>query len=98
MKKDQKINIDAIVAPEPEDIIYENIEYTSIQKTFRIIIVYIISILLIGICFGIFIGLNILQEYLNSKAIHILLSYVISLLNTCVSSILNTSFQMILDF
>jgi hypothetical protein len=39
LKKDQKINIDAIVAPEPEDIIYENIEYTSIQKTFRIIIV-----------------------------------------------------------
>ena len=98
LKKDIKVNLDVIVAPEPEDIIYENIEYTSIQKTFRTFIVYIISILLIGICFGILIGLNILQEYLNNKAIHILLSYVISLLNTCVSSILNTSFQMILDF
>ena len=98
VKKDPKINLDAIVAPEPEDILYENIEYTSLQKTFRIIIVYIISILLIGICFGIFIGLNILQEYINSKAIHFILSYVISLLNTSVSSILDASFQMILDF
>lgn len=98
LKKDLKANINVIAAPAPEDVIYENIEYTSMQKTLRTIIVYIISILLIGICFGIFIGLNILQEYLNSKAIHIILSYVISLLNTCVSSILNTSFQMILDF
>ena len=98
LKKDLKVNLDVIAAPEPEDVIYENLEYTSMQKTIRTIVVYIISILLIGICFGIFIGLNILQEYLNNKAIHIILSYVISLLNTCVSSILNTAFQMILDF
>jgi len=98
LKKDLKVNLDVIVAPEPEDVIYENLEYTSFQKTVRTIIVYIISILLIGICFGIFIGLNVLQENLNNKAIHFILSYVISLLNTCVSSILNTTFQMILDF
>jgi len=98
LKKDLKANLNVVVAPEPEDVIYENIEYSSIEKTLRIMIVYIISILLIGICFGIFIGLNILQEYLNSKAIHMILSYVISLLNTCVTSILNTAFQMILDF
>ena len=98
IKKDLKANLDVVIAPEPEDVIFENLEYSSIKKTFRTIVVYIISIILIGICFGIFIGLNIWQEQLNNKAIHFILSYVISLLNTCVSSILNIIFQMILDF
>ena len=64
----------------------------------RIIIVYIISIILILICFGIFIGLNILQKIVNDKAIHFILTYILSLCNTCVSSSLNIIFQMLLDF
>ena len=97
-KKDLKYNLSVYSAPEPEDVIYENLEYSSKDKTIRIIIVYIISILLIGICLGIFIGLNILQDYVNEKAIHYILGYIISLCNTCVSSILNIIFQMLLDF
>ena len=97
-KKKLKENLDASSAPEPEDVIYENLEYSYIEGSFRTFIVYIISIILIGICFGIFIGINILQDKINEKAIHKILSYVISLINTCVSSILNYVFQMILDF
>ena len=98
IKKDLKKNLNVFAASEPEDIIYENLEYSSVNRTFRAIIVYIISILLIGICFGIFIGLNKLQEDVNKKAIHLILSYIISLCNTCVSSCLNIIFQMVLDF
>ena len=97
-KKNLKANLDAVAAPEPEDVIYENLEYSYIEGNFRTFIVYIISIILIGICFGIFIGINILQDKINEKAIHQILSYVISLINTCVSSMLNFAFQMILDF
>ena len=97
-KKNLKTNLDAKSAPEPEDVIYENLEYSYIEGNFRTLIVYIISIILIGICFGIFIGINMLQDHLNEKAIHQILSYVISLINTCVSSGLNFLFQMILDF
>ena len=97
-KKDIKRNLDAVVAPEPEDVIYENLEYSYKEILFRTIIVYIISIVLILICLGIFIGLNLLQKYVNNKAIHIILNYIISLCNTCVSSCLNIIFQMILDF
>ena len=97
-KKDIKRNLDAVVAPEPEDVIYENLEYSYKEIIFRTMIVYIISIVLILVCLGIFIGLNLLQEYVNYKAIHIILNYIISLCNTCVSSCLNIIFQMILDF
>ena len=98
LKKDLKTNLSVSSASEPEDIIYENLEYSSIIRTIRTLIVYIISILLIGACFGIFIGLNILQEKVNKQAIHIILSYILSLCNTCVCSCLNIIFQMILDF
>ena len=97
-KKNLKENLDASSAPEPEDVIYENLEYSYIEGSFRTLIVYIISIILIGICLGIFIGINMLQDYLNDKAIHKILSYIISLINTCVSSGLNYIFQLILDF
>ena len=97
-KKNIKTNLDAQKAPEPEDVIYENLEYSYIEGNFRTFIVYIISIILIIICFGIFIGINILQDKINDKAIHKILSYIISLINTCVSSALNFFFQMILDF
>ena len=98
LKKDLKTNLSVSSTSEPEDIIYENLEYSSIIRTIRTLIVYIISILLIGACFGIFIGLNILQEKVNKQAIHIILSYILSLCNTCVCSCLNIIFQMILDF
>ena len=97
-KKNLKENLDASNAPEPEDVIYENLEYSYIEGSFRTFIVYIISIILIGICLGIFIGINMLQDHLNDKAIHQILSYIISLINTCVSSGLNYIFQLLLDF
>ena len=97
-KKNLKTNLSANKAPEPEDVIYENLEYSYIERNFRTFIVYIISLVLIIICFGIYIGINILQDKINDKAIHKILSYIISLINTCVSSALNYIFQMILDF
>ena len=97
-KKNLKTNLSANKAPEPEDVIYENLEYSYIERNFRTFIVYIISLVLIIICFGIYIGINIIQDKINDKAIHKILSYLISLINTCVSSALNYIFQMILDF
>ena len=92
-KKNLKTNLSANKAPEPEDVIYENLEYSYIERNFRTFIVYIISIVLIIICFGIYIGINILQDKINDKAIHKILSYIISLINTCVSSALLTKME-----
>jgi hypothetical protein len=37
------------LAPEPEDVIWENMEFTVIQRFYRVIIIYTLSFILIGI-------------------------------------------------
>ena len=87
-------------APEPEDIIYENLEYTnSLARIVRIFLVYIFAIILIFICFIIVTALNYLQKYTDEKKnFHIIIAYIISLLiSSCISGI-NILFEKILDF
>ena len=94
-----KGNIGFQRAPEPEDILFENLEYTdSIYKLVRIIFVYFISIILIGICFLIVTYLNYLQKYINEKKnSHIIQSYIISLMISCCILIINLIFEKFLD-
>ena len=95
-----KRNIAVDEAPEPEDVIFENLQYSSFQRFFRILLIYFISFIMIFICFVIILTFNFLQIKLqkgnngNKKA----LKYTISLLITLVISILNSVFQFFLDF
>jgi ABC-type multidrug transport system fused ATPase/permease subunit len=88
-----KGNIGFHRAPEPEDILFENLEYTnSIYKLVRIIFVYFISIILISICFLIVTYLNYLQKYIDEKKnSHIIQSYIISLMISCCILIIKLS-------
>lgn len=49
------------LAPEPSDIIWENLEYSTKDRVLRKLYSYFISILLIIISFSIVVGLNYLQ-------------------------------------
>jgi hypothetical protein len=95
-----KRNISVDEAPEPEDVIFENLQYSSLQRFFRTLLIYFISFIMIFICFVIILTFNYLQIKLqrgnngNKKAI----KYTISLLITLVISILNSVFQFFLDF
>jgi len=95
-----KRNIGFHRAPEPEDILFENLEYTnSIYKLLRIIFVYSISIILIFCCFIIVTSLNYLQKYIDEKKnFQIIKSNIISLLISCCILIINSIFEKILDF
>ena len=87
-------------APEPEDIIFENLEYSnSLIRVFRTLLVYFFSLILIFICFIIVTALNYLQKYTNEKYdFHIVVAYIISLLISCSIQITNLIFEKILDF
>jgi hypothetical protein len=50
-------------APEPTDVIWENLEYTYWNRVFRQICVYIISFILMGISFGVVLFFNWIQVY-----------------------------------
>jgi hypothetical protein len=45
-------------APEPEDIIWENLSYPSTEKKLRRLGTYLSSLLVIGICFAILYGIS----------------------------------------
>ena len=96
-----KRNITFESAPEPEDILFENIETKQIHRFFRTMIVYFISILLCGISFAAIYGLNLLQMYVDehqaNHTTHIVLLYVISFAITGVTSGMDVLLEIVLE-
>ena len=84
-------------APEPEDIIYENLEYSNLLKISRIILVYVCSIILIFISFIIVTSLNYLQKYCDEEKYNPAVRYIISFLITCCIQIINIIFEFFLE-
>ena len=87
-------------APEPEDIIFENLEYANTFTKFIIIfLVYFFSLVLIVICFIIVTSLNYLRKYSDEKNnFNIFVTYIISILISLCIFIINLFFEKILDF
>ena len=96
-----KRNITFESAPEPEDILFENIETKQIHRFFRTMIVYFISILLCGVSFAAIYGLNLLQMYVDehqaNHTTHIVLLYVISFAITGVTSGMDVLLEIVLE-
>ena len=90
-----KIHIEE--APNPEDIIFENLEFTQQSKAYRVLGINMISILLIAVGFAIILGFQQLQIIVNRKDYNRIVYYLISLCITIVSSIINIIFEELLD-
>ena len=88
-KKKQNVTVDW--APEPEDIIFANLEYRWINKFFRSLILYTMSILLMGASFGIVFFLNY-EQHKSEEDLenNIYLKYGLSFAITAVTSGINT--------
>ena len=93
--KHLKIKIEE--APNPEDIIFENLEFTPKEKAYRVVGINMISLILIAIGFAIILGLQDLQIYVNKKDYNKIIYYLISLCITIVSSIINIIFEELLN-
>ena len=92
-------NIKVYTAPEPEDVIWENIEYDKWFRFKRGLLIYFISICLLLISFVIILILTFLKEYLIKNHInsYFVIKYGISLLITGVINGLNQIFYLLLD-
>ena len=84
------------LAPEPEDVIWENMEFTFCQRFKRIIIIYSLTILLIVCAFQIVFSLNKLQGSIKVENWAVILKYTASFSISIVISILNAFLQFIL--
>ena len=86
-------------ADEPSDIIFENLEYTEIEKNFRTFLVYVITFFIAifsnSICFVIIAALNYLLDYINKKFPHPAVQYLTSLAISCISTGLNYLYENI---
>ena len=91
-KKSLKVKTQLTVgmAPEPEDVIFEHLEYNFKYRFIRTLVLFIISILLCGISFAIVIVLNEVQ-YKSEKNLenNIILKYGLSTAITAVTSLIN---------
>jgi hypothetical protein len=87
-------------APEPQDVIWENLEFSDYQRLKRSIFVYFITFFLLLISFGIVLGLNHLQykskDFDNSAVkfgLSILITITITVINSIILHFLNSLSQ-----
>ena len=92
-------NIKVLSAPEPEDVIWENIEYDFWFRFKRGLIIYFISFLLLLISFIFVLGLTYYKSYLanNNITSSFIIKYGVSLLITIAINIINEIFYLILE-
>ena len=95
-----KRNIRVNIPPEPEDIIYENLEYSFCERLTRMLLIYFISFIIIFICFIIILFLNYLQINQQKGDINnkVIIKYSISITITLIISILNSIFRALLEY
>ncbi|MCQ2816322.1 MAG: anoctamin [archaeon] len=98
-KYSQRSKISAMEAPEPEDIVWENLEYRFMSKFWRSCLAYFICILLIGISFVCVIFLNKVQSDSEKDGEdNYILKYGLSLAITAVSSGINVAVSKVFVF
>ena len=93
-------DIDVDEAPEPEDIIFENLHFSSKERFCRIFLIYFLSMIIIGICLIIIIGLNYVQikyQKINDNN-KLFITYLVSFIISGVTFLLNSLFQISLDY
>ena len=91
-----KHNISIEEAPEPEDVIFENLEFSWVKRLSRVLLAYSISFILIIICFFLILYLNNIQIK-NSRSGHesIIYRYILSASISLIIAVINSIFQKI---
>ena len=88
-------------APEPEDVIFENLEIKPFQRIINTFIVYLVSFIICGVSFVAIFYLNDLQKKIDennkSNTSHTILLYIISFGITGVTSAIDIVLEIVLE-
>ena len=88
-------------APEPEDVIFENLETKPFQRIINTFLVYLVSLIICGGSFAAIYFLNKLQEGIEkkkeNKTTHTVLLYAISFGITGVTSVIDIVLEIVLE-
>ena len=93
-------NMAVDVAPEPEDVIFENLQYSAIERLFRTLFIFLVSLIIIFVCFIIILALNYLQikHKTEDSDKKVIFKYIVSFVITLVISGLNSFFLYVLNY
>ena len=99
LKFNKKRGIGVEDPPEPEDLYFENFKYSGRQRFLRIALFFFICILIIAVSFSIVLGFTYWQNKIseNEKNINLFVKYLLSLLITIVTAILNAVLEYLLE-
>ena len=101
LKKINDINkiVEVTPAPEPDDILFENLDTTNTSRFFLVLLNTLISFLIIALSFTIIILLTMAQEKINNLSFgeKNYSKYAVSLAMTIIISIVNILFELILE-
>ena len=99
----KKFKLVVHLSPEPEDIIFEHLEYTFPKRVLRTIILFFFSLLLTGISFGIVVLLNYYQykqekKMKNKYIIKYVLSFLIAIVVSSINKLIRLLFTKFSDY
>jgi hypothetical protein len=100
-KLHHKLTLRVVPAPEPTDVLWENLEVNFLEGVIRTLICYLITFILLGISFAIILGLNIYQTDLpedSSDFDKYAISTGISLIITIVNTLVVLSMNVLTDY
>ena len=85
--------------PEPEDLFWENFKYSPRNRVCRIISVFVVCILIIGISLVIVLGFTVLQNNItkDEKKMNLFLKYLLSFAITIVISLIDAILSLVLE-
>ena len=91
--------IDVDDPPEPEDICWENYQYSKRDRIGYIALFFFICILIMGVSFGIVLSFTYLQNKItdNNKNTNLFVKYLLSILITIIIALLNFVLEVILE-
>ena len=94
-----KRNVKFEAAPEPEDIIFENLEVKPFSRIMRTILVHFISFFIISVSLGIIVALNRIQEMVDKKneSKHLISLYLLSLLMSIILKAIDLLLEIVLE-
>jgi len=84
--------------PEPDDLYWENFRYNSSNRVIRILLVFLASLIIIGISFVIVLLFTVWQNKLldDNKKLNLFVKYLLSFIITIVISVLNLVLEVLL--
>ena len=99
IKYKKKMGLDVEDPPEPEDLYWENFQYSRRERLCKLFVSFFVCLMIMSIDFCIILGFTVLQNKImdEQKSINLFVKYLLSLLITLITTGLNEALEYFLE-